>query len=90
MRHRVCPNCKNPLPIEAPLTRVYCNDACKQEAWRKKHRIAKAKSGNLRKAFCLNCGKRFETNQPHKLFCKDSCRVSHWQQQKRLAVKEGN
>lgn len=89
MRSRVCPNCLLPLGQDVAVNRVYCNDACKQQAHRKRHRVERAKSDNLRKAFCRNCGTRFETARANKIFCKDSCRVSFWQQEKRFKEREG-
>lgn len=89
MRYVLCRNplCGKILNREIGERRLYCTNACRQQAYR--NRTHKPKQVTIREweRYCVNCGNRFSTTRPTQQFCRASCRSSFHQQMKRLRSK---
>lgn len=74
--------------IDGEKMRLFCSQACRQKAYRKRTKFSGRKVVTTRALICRNCATPFCSSQPKAAFCKTSCRVSFHQQMKRLGAIE--
>lgn len=85
--------CRNPLCdnlLDAFEGRFYCNNKCRQQAYRVRVKGVSDKRSLIASQLthCRNCGKCFVKVSLSHEFCCTSCRVSFWQQMQRLAEED--
>jgi hypothetical protein len=86
MRYERCGNkdCGQLVPQPKVGRRMYCNNVCKQSAYRQRRKKAGKNAVITLERYCVNCGKRFTTTIVRQQFHSTSCRVSFHQQMKKL------
>jgi hypothetical protein len=75
-KNRQCEVCNKPLAVNAPITKIYCSDACRSYASDINNGKKRRKPGdvNLVKKNCFTCNKSFETDNNNKLYCDTVCK----------------